>query len=51
VFSEADVFSITHILNLQDEDYQVEDIKGFSACEYDRKWWLACVLQVNDSEI
>jgi hypothetical protein len=51
VFSEADVFSNACILNLQDEDYQVEDIRGFLTCEYDRKWWLACVLQVNDSEI
>jgi hypothetical protein len=36
---------------MQDEEYHVEDIRGFVTCEYDRKWWLACVLQVNGSEI
>jgi hypothetical protein len=53
VFSEANVFRTmhTHIVHLQDEEYQVEDIRGYVTCEYDRKWWLACVLQVKDSEI
>jgi hypothetical protein len=51
VFSKANVFNTTHIVHLQDEEYQVKDIRGSVTCEYDRKWWLACVLQVNDSEI
>jgi hypothetical protein len=53
VFLEVNVFNITHIIqiHLQDEEYQVEEIRGFVTSNYDRKWWLACVLQVNDSEI
>jgi hypothetical protein len=30
---------------------QVEDITGFVICENDGIWWLACVLQVNESEV
>jgi hypothetical protein len=51
VFSEANVFNITNKLHLQEEEYQVEHIRGFATCEYDRKWWLACVLHVNNREI
>jgi hypothetical protein len=51
VFSEAYVFNTTHTVHLKDEDCEVEDIRGFVTCEYDKKLWLACVLQVNDSEI
>jgi hypothetical protein len=36
---------------LQDEEYKVEDIRGLVIYEYDRKWRLVCVLQVNKSEI
>jgi hypothetical protein len=50
VFSEASMFNTTHTV-LQYEEYQVEDIRGFVTCKYDRKWWFVCVLQVNDSEI
>jgi hypothetical protein len=46
--------STQHIVHLQDEEYQVEDIRGYVTCKYDRKWCLVCVcvcVQVNDSEI
>jgi hypothetical protein len=33
------------------KEFQVEDIREIETCEYDGKWWLACVLQVNDSKI
>lgn len=51
VFTEANVCSSTLVVHVQDEKYQVEDIKECVTWEYDWKWWLACVLQVNDSEI
>jgi hypothetical protein len=41
--------STLHILHV--EEYQVEDIRRFETCKYERKWWLVCVLQVNDNEI
>jgi hypothetical protein len=43
VFSEANVFRNIHTVLLQDEECQVEDIRGFVSCKYDRKWWLVCV--------
>jgi hypothetical protein len=51
VFPEAEVFSVTHIPHMQDEQYQVEDTGGPETCKCDRKLWLACLLQVNDSEV
>jgi transcription initiation factor IIF auxiliary subunit len=30
MFSEANVFSITHTVHLQDEEYQVENPEGFA---------------------
>jgi hypothetical protein len=48
MFSEANAFNTTHIVHLQEKEYQVEDTRGFLTCEYDRKWWFVCVLQVND---
>jgi hypothetical protein len=50
-FSEENVVNTTHIVHLQNKEYEMEDIRGFVNCEYDRKWWIACVLQVNGSEI
>jgi hypothetical protein len=32
VFSEVNVFNNTHIAHMQDEEYQVEDIRGFVTC-------------------
>jgi hypothetical protein len=41
VYSEANVFNTTHVVHLQDEEYQVEDSRGFVTCEYDKV--VACV--------
>jgi hypothetical protein len=41
MFSEAGMFITTHLVHLQDEEYQVEDIRGFVTCEYDKV--VACV--------
>jgi hypothetical protein len=39
VFPEVNVFNTTYLIHLQDEEYQVEDIRGYVTCTYDRKWW------------
>jgi hypothetical protein len=51
VFSDAHLFNSTLSVPLQEEEHQVEDIRTFVTHEYDRRLWLARVLQVNDSEI
>lgn len=28
-----------------DKKLQIDEIKGFVICQYDQKWWLACVIQ------
>jgi hypothetical protein len=42
VLSDANAFNITHTVHLQDEENQVEDIRGFVTCQYEKNWWLAC---------
>jgi hypothetical protein len=51
MYSKANVFSTTQSVPWQAEEYCVEDIIGFWTCKYEIKWWLAYVLQVNDSKI
>jgi hypothetical protein len=35
VFSEGSVFNTTYTIHLHDEEYEIEDIRGFIAFEYD----------------
>jgi hypothetical protein len=43
VFSEPSTFSTTHMVHLQDEECQVEDIRGFVTCKYDKVMGWMCV--------
>jgi hypothetical protein len=51
VSPEADLFRTTYVAHLQAGEYEVEDITGCVTCECDGKWWFACMLQVDGSEI
>lgn len=39
-----------HVVHIKNKEYEMED-RGFVTYKYDRAWWVARVLQVNDSEI
>jgi len=38
-------------INDADSELQISEIVGFVTCEYDSKWWLGCVLGVEDEHI
>jgi hypothetical protein len=42
-FPEANVFNTTHTVQLQDEEHQVKDIRGFLSCKYDKAVACVCV--------
>ena len=51
-FSSSATFKEERV-TLKTSDLQVDLIVGFITCLYDKKWWLACVLQIiqEDSQI
>ena len=35
-------------VSIQENELALEDIRGFVICMYDKQWWLACVLEVDE---
>ena len=48
-FSSSTVLKTERIFR-EEDDLPVESISGFVTCLVDRKWWLACVLQLKEDE-
>lgn len=46
IYSNSDAGKIVKVTK-EEAEIELEEIKGYVTCIYDKEWWLACVLSVN----